>query len=533
MKNILILNNGTSHDLIASSHLISSMKKEDSNTNIEVVTFEEHRDLSVVINNVTQFHYLDSKTISSIIENPLYSDAFAINKFTEVISPLAAQKWDEIINYSNDNISAYLMNAIGASEKVGAYINQSGAPKCSDKWSIFQNYVASGVTRQPIDKVTIRNHMAKTPIHSDIEKIKNNPDYAVVAGQNFSRIRLMKGSPATFIVGINLEAGYDGYGIEMDTYIDIIETLEESNDYKPVLLLNGKNYQRQIANDLNKHFNDNLISINIESIALPAVLSNLDSIISASNDQLAVADAMETRCIELRDFSGKTFTPTIFNPDNYVIYVKEERTLASDILLGLNEEFGTELPIDFMTSTNPVYKTVNDNFGNFQTQIRGDLNIQQELRYHVERSFFYNCLGYEKNSELIEHIRQNTEKDTLSEYIINLKSELTSTVKILLATLRSLKSVKNSESGLNSFITYLDNLIAVGKENTIVSSIIRNFEGRVENINANDIDSNIKAIETNLFELKSELQMLTNYMSELATETTSSIEQAVEMNQEG
>jgi ADP-heptose:LPS heptosyltransferase len=532
MKNILILSNGTSHDLITASHLIGSIKKEDPNTNIEVVTTEEFRELSDVVNNVSKFHYLDANIITSIIDNPLYSDAFAANKFMEVIAPIAQTQWDQIINYSNDNTSAFLINAIGDSTKVGTYINDNGAPRCTGKWSIFQNYVASGLTRQTIDKVTVRNHMAKVPLHTDIEKIKTNQDYSVVASQNFSRIRQMKGSPATFIVGINLESGYDGYGMELDTYIDIIENLEESSDYKPVLLLNGKNYQRQMANDLNKHFNNNLISINIESVALPSVLANLDTMISGSNDQLAIADTMEAKCIELRDFSGKTYTPVIINSENYIIYVKEEKTIASDILLALNEEFGTELPIDYMTSSNPVYKTVQDSYGNFQTQIRGDLDIQQELRYHIERSFFYNCLGYEKNTELIDHIKENTEKDVLNKYIVNLKSELTCTVKVLLATLRSLKGVKNSENSLNSFISYLDNLIAVGRENTIVSSIVRNFEGRVENIDAHDVDSNIKAIETNLFQLKSELQTLTNYMSDLATDTVSPTTQAVEINKE-
>jgi ADP-heptose:LPS heptosyltransferase len=532
MKNILILSNGTSHDLITASHLVGSLKKENPSTNIELVTTEEFRELSDVVNNVSRFHYLDASIVTNIIDNPLYSDAFAINKFMEVIAPLGQTKWDQIINYSNDNISAFLINAIGETTKIGTYINNSGAPRCTGKWNIFQNYVASGLTRQTIDKVTVRNHMAQVPLHTDIEKIKTNEDYSVVASQNFSRIRQMKGSPATFIVGINLESGYDGYGMELDTYIDIIETLEESSDYKPVLLLNGKNYQRQIANDLNKHFDNNLISINIESVALPSVLSNLDTIVSSSNDQLAIADTMESKCIELRDFSGKTYTPLTTSPENYIIYVKEEKTIASDILLALNEEFGTELPIDFMTSTNPVYKTVQDNYGNFQTQIRGDLNIQQELRYHIERSFFYNTLGYEKNTELIDHIKTNTEKEVLSEYIVNLKSELTCTVKILLATLRSLKGVKNSETNLNSFITYLDNLIAVGKENTIVSSVIRNFEGRVENIDTNDIDSNIKAIETNLFQLKGELQTLTNYMSDLASDTVEPTVQSVELNKE-
>lgn len=515
MKNILILNLGTTNDLLSSAHLIGAIKTSDSNTNIEIVTAKENQDIANIINNVSKVHFLDTQLIKNVLENKLYSDAFAINEFMSVINPLTEGNWDKVINYSNDNVSSYLISALNAENKVGTYINDIGAPRHTGQWSIYQNFVASNLMRQSIDKITIRNHMVGLPVYSDIEKIKNSADYSMVAGQNFSRIRKMNGSPATFVIGINLESGYDDYSMELDTLTDLIEAMEESTDYKPVLLLNGKNYQRQLANDLNKQFNNNLISINIETIALPSVMANLDALISTSSDQLTIADTMDVKSIELRDFSGKTYTPTVFNSGNYTIYAKEERTLSSDILLALNEEFGTELPINYMSSENPVYKSVQDDYGSFFTQIRGNINIQKELRYHIERSFFFQAMGYAKNEELFSHIRENTEGEHLTKFITTLKSELTSTVKILLATLRSLKSVRNSQSNLDSFVSYLDTLITIGKEDSIVSSIIRNFEGRIENIEADNIDTNIKSIETNLFQLKSELQALTNIMADL------------------
>jgi len=303
--------------------------------------------------------------------------------------------------------------------------------------------------------------------------------------------------------------------------------MEDSGDFKPVLLLSGKNYQRQIANDLNKRFNNKLISINVDTIAVPSVIANLDAIISTSNDQLAIADAMEVKAFEIRDFNGGTYTPTLVGSDNYVIYTKEERTLASDLLLAINEAFGTELPIDFMNSVNPVYKSVQDDYGIFFTQIRGSLNVTEELRYHIERSFMLQTMGYPKNTELFDHIRDNTEKDQKTKFVSELKSELTSVVKVLLGTLRSLKGVRASQQNLNSFINYLDTLISAGKNDSTVSAIIRCFEGRIENIDANDVDSNMKEIEKNLFSLKTDLQSLTTIMSDLTeeqqTESTHSV----------
>ena len=153
------------------------------------------------------------------------------------------------------------------------------------------------------------------------------------------------------------------------------------------------------------------------------------------------------------------------------------------------------------------------------TQIRGKLDIQKELRYHMERSIHLQTMGYERNEDLITHIRENTEGAQITEFVNNLKSELTTTVKVLLATLRSLKGVKSSKSNLNNFISYLDTLITAGREDTFIGSLIRNFEGQIENIEANDIDTNMKMIENHLFELKNNCQYVTNMMTDLLSDS--------------
>ena len=515
MSKILILNFGTSHDFIDSINLIAAQKAEYPRSQIEVMTFKKFEGLTPIINHVHKFHFVDEKMINQILENPLYSDAFAINQFTQDLEGCLGESWDKVINYANDNFSSYLISALESHELIGSRIDSNGIVRSSNQWSIYQNFVASQLNRQVLSKAFVRNHIAEIPLHSCYETIKIHPDYSMVAGQNFNRIRQMNGSATSIVIGLNLNNGHDGYQIDIDVYSDIIETLSDAQDFAVVLLLSGENYQRQMANELNKRFDNKLISINIDTIALPSVLSNIDTIVSSSNDQLAIANLMEVRTIELRDAEAKTKTPLSSFNGNYIIYQNEKSHMASDITLALNEEFGTQLPIDFLNTTNPTYKVVKDDYGVFQTQIRGDINIQEELRYHIERSFFLQLFGYPKNASLFEHIKENTEPEVLVSFVSHLRSELTSPVKILLATLRSLKGVKTSKSNLNSFIGYLDNLILTGKENTLVSSCIRLFEGKIENINTNDIDSNIKAIEDNLFELKANLQILTNIMSDL------------------
>ena len=531
-ENILILNLNTGHDIATSAYLIGAIKTEKPQASVEILVDKKHEGVARILSGVSAVHTIDTEMIQTIYDNPLYSNAFAVNEFTSSIKDISEKEWSHIVNYSNDDISSYLISSINAENKVGTSITVNGAAKCSDVWSIYQNHVASKQTRLPIDKVTIRNHMMNLPVQNDYLKVKHDENYSVVAGQNFRRIREMKGSAGTFVVGISLEQSQNGHSFDMETYTEIIEALEESDDYKAVLLLNGKNYQRSIANELNKNFNNSLISINIDIAALTSVVSNLDAIVSTSNETLAIADLMETKCIEVKDANATHQAPYAMNQGSYTIFQKDTRPLASDVLLALNEEFGTELPISCMQSDNQVYKSINDEYGQLYTQIRGSLDVQAELRYHLGRSYFFETLGYPRNNELLKHIHENTDKEQLMHFVSSLRSELTSTVKLLLATLRSLKGVKNSEGNLNTFIGYLDNLISVGKQDSLTGDIIRNFEGKIENIETNDIDTNIKSIEDYLFALKTDLQILTGYLGDLVQPSTTEDTTSVQGQQE-
>lgn len=518
MKNILVINFGKENEIITSSYLIGALKENNPHAHIHLLTYSAHVEFAKTLNGIHTIHTIDSDLIQNILKNPLYSDAFAVNSFMDIIAPIQSLEWEQVVNYSNDQVSSFLISAINAKEKSGTYINHYGVAQTDDKWSLYQNYVASGMSRAAIDKVTIRNHIVKAPFSYQSERFVNNPDYTMVASQNFSRIRAMKGTNQAFVVGISLAAGFDGHQMTTEQYADLIEAIEESDDCKAVLLLDGKNYQRELANELNYQLGNSLVSINVDTVALPSVLSNIDMFVSPANHQLAMADAMDVKCIEVRECNANHLRAQSIASENYLIYAKEDKTLVSDILLAINEEYGTQLPVTSLSSTNPTYKVLHDDYGPFMTQIRGEINIKHELRYHIERSYFLQILGYDQNAELFEHIRENTDQEVLGSYIQELKSELTSTVKVLLATLRSLKGVKSSKTNLQSFIGYLDTLMSAGKTDSTVGAIIRYFEGQIENIQETDVDSNMHTIENRLFELKSNLQLLTNIMSDLTTD---------------
>ena len=478
MKNILILNFGSSKDILMSAHLISSIKSESPNSRITLCTLQKNKEIAAILSGVNEYHFVNSDFIVEAEKNDLYPDAHALNEFSENIQGIIGTQWDTVVNYSNDNISTYLMKAVSATELVGAYVNNDGVIKTASKWATLQNYVLTTKSKPAIAVPLVRNMMLNTPIYADARKINISEDYMRVASQNFEKVRQMKSHSQAKIIGINLEVCYSGHALELQSLKDLIETFEDSEQFKVVLLTSGKSYQKEIVNTLNGFFDNKLISINVDSVATSAVISNLDLLISCANNQSYIADALEVKVIEIKG-SNITNAPSVIGVDNIIIYQADVSAMANDIILAINEEFETELPISALNSTNPTFMCIQDEYGVSYSQMRGDIDVQRELRSHVERAILFQTMGFAKDEQLIEQIQRGMPKEEIELFVTTVKSEVTSTVKLLLASLRALKGVKNSMSQINTFIGYLGNLIQAGNEDSISSSLLRIFDGNI------------------------------------------------------
>lgn len=513
---ITILENETNY--LKASHFINSLVKENPHCEVAILTYSQNEKMTSLMSNVAQVFYIDSDYITSTLESPLFSDAYALNALTNALDECLETQWDDVINYSNDTIGTYIVSALEANRLTGTTISKFGSPLTSNQWATYLNFVNPNRENHLISNNTVRHYMMNMPYHQEGNKIKINEEYSAIATQNMTKIRKTKETTSNAdIIAISLETGMDGQIIDFHSLCEMIDTLESSDRYRAVLLLTGKPSEKQLVNDLNYKFDNNLISISTDYSALPSVLMNVDALVSVRNNQMAIADLLETRIIEIDTRETRTSNLFSVNPGNFLIKQLNNENICSDVNFILNQEFETDLPVQSMNSINKTYAQLQDDYGTFSTQIRGELNLQSELRYHIERMFHYQLMGYPTNNELIEHIKENTNKEDLEFFSSQVKDELTDTVKILLAALRSLKGVKQSKNNLQSFIGYLDTLIVRAKSDSITSGALAIFEGEIENINSTDSEDNIKAIEQNLFGLKNNLQMLTNILTDLVT----------------
>jgi ADP-heptose:LPS heptosyltransferase len=517
MHNTLISALGNHSDILNCSVLINSLIKSNPNTRISVLTYKENESIIETIPHISKVHYLDKNTINQYFENPLFSDAFAINQFTSDLSICLTTTWDTIINFTNDSVSSLLLSSLQSKEVIGTSIAHNGAPNSSNRWASYLNYVNGNQPIHFIDNNFVRHHMCNTPIFQSGDFIKVDENYSAVAFKNFQKIRQTKNNG--LIVGISLLNDDSGHSLDQDSLKDIIDILETSESYRVVLLLNGKEEEKNTVNSLNKQFNNSLISINTDFTTFSAVAVHLDCLISTSNIHARIADLVGTKLIQISNAINTVYQ----NANNHFILSDNHMNWSNDALFLINQEFNSSLPVGSMNTDLCTYSLIEDEVSIIRTQTRGPINIQQELRYHVGRCYHMAMMGYPINSELLNHIRTVTSPDDIEQFINESKDELTNTVRVLLATIRSLKVASQSKQNLLSFISHLDSLILKGQLQTLTAAAVALFEADLEKINSSNSDENMKFIEKRLFDLKNDLQIFTNILGELANGKSESL----------
>ncbi len=520
MNKILIVSLGTSKQLLSSAHLMDTLRANYPHTELHLLIDESHRSYAPLLNHVSKFHMIQTEKIKKIVDGRLFSNGYALETLGENLAEVMNENWDQVINQSNTTLSTLMTTVMLTENKIGVSLSDKGTTKHSCDWSLTMNYVNSSARRSPIESNIIQSNLIGAPWRSASEPLKISDEYSQIANQNFGRIRTMKAGDSK-VIGISLSQGYDGSYLSKETLSEVIGTLRESTQYIPVLLIDSKQpSQKNMVNELNLDFNNSLISINIDLTAFTAVARNLDLFVSPATDQLVLANLMQTESIELRNAEPFAVEPIVSTEHSRVLYFTEEKQLGSDIIFSINELFESEMPVETMVTKNKSFACVKDEYGYFFSQIRGDVDLHSELNYHISRSIFFNLLGYPENQHLFKDIQEKCQKDHLKEYVNIVRSDLTGVVKILLATLRALKGMRNSQDSLNSFLGYYDQLLAYGTQDSIVGALIRFAEGRVEAIETDDAKENFVQIEKELFELKSNVQRVTEVCGYLMGDLT-------------
>jgi len=96
--------------------LINSLTA-DQETSVSLLVYGDSKAAANNLKNVAHQYVIDRKEIITLKTNKLFSDGFALEQLFITMAAIKSQQWDEIINFSNDMVGAYLTSYLKSSSK--------------------------------------------------------------------------------------------------------------------------------------------------------------------------------------------------------------------------------------------------------------------------------------------------------------------------------------------------------------------------------------------------------------------------------
>ena len=482
MKNILIINLKGIEDIYQSAHFIRSLHKKHSNSNISYLIFDECEESIRCIKNIKNIYTIPRDKIATFFNNAIYNIGFAINELDYALRPTLSAKWDNIINYSNNKLSTYLTSYLthaNATPFSGIKFNQIHSVVYSDQWAQAYNDVLTSFFPSPMTIVDVLN--TQNDLDDSSEEIINvQASHDKKVAHNFKMVKKMNNDSK--IVGIRMLGSKKASNLSLSTVIDVFKLLIDYKKTTPILLIRPNDYERNLANEVNKNMNSKILSIESDFVALPSIIKNLDLLISPESPEKHLADLLDVSCLELSLDPISLFQKRTVNPKSYVLSYRIDQNSFSDnpdinqfrnlrgiqidlkpkdifkcsqIALGYAD---TEEAFDSFTQCS-LYTPIKDSLGTFFVNKSGFINPHLEMKHLMGRFILSDILDFGKIQEITRHIVKTFDKKTIISWVEEENNGFSLAIKDLLATIRSLIKVQESMKNGDIFVQSLDNLL--------------------------------------------------------------------------
>ena len=125
--------------------------------------------------------------------------------------------------------------------------------------------------------------------------IKSNKIHDRTAINNLDRLRSLKSQDANrvSIIGIQVSSASIVKEIPEDTLIETIRLINSSETMIPILLTAPTEEEKKKASRINKEFENKLVSVEADFIALPSVLKNIDLLLTPDTSIKHLADLLD------------------------------------------------------------------------------------------------------------------------------------------------------------------------------------------------------------------------------------------------
>lgn len=547
MKKILIINLRRLGDVFSTAHLINSMTAGTLNQ-VSILTYKESSRASENLKNITNLFEIDRKGIITLKTNKLFSDGFAFEQLFNQLSEIKNQHWDQIINYSNDVVGAYLTSYLKDSCKqvIGVHYNNNRNIVAQNEWELMFNDVLPVVKYAPLHFVDCYHKMTGTTLVKDGAKLNNNPSYNETAFNNINAVRRECGEANSKIIGIQLKTADPAKDIPENILHDLVNLIKKNAELIPFILIAPNDDERRVATEFNKAHNDQIVVVEADLQAIASVLMNIDILVTPDTAIKHIADLTDTPVLEVSLGHAPFLKQGTYSKDgmiltdvvssrvfNQIEVVNQTSITASDIMICILYSLTRTKSIKPRLSNNvTLYQASFDQMGIRYTPVAGTINTKIEIHRLMSRQLINSMFEQNPDAYIYRDVC-NLDLKTATDWTNSEKSVVTNVMKDILGTLRSLLlSVENRKSS-RDFVGNLGKLIEHVDSESLVQIPVAMFKSKIESINAKTFEENAKEVELLLYELKSDMQKILQCLKELEVQINANkMEEMITRNQE-
>lgn len=538
MKKILIINLRRLGDVFSTAHLINSMTATGTNY-VSLLTYKESSKAAENLRNIQELYEIDRKEIITLKTNKLFSDGFAFEQLFNQISNIKSQEWDQIINYSNDIVGAYLASYLKDSCKhvIGVHFNGQRNVVTQNDWELLFNDVLPVVKYAPVHFVDCYHKMAGVSLVKEGAKLKTNPRYNESAFNNINAVRKAHHVPEgqSKIIGIQLKTADASKDIPEQTLHELITLIKANEELIPFLLIAPNDQERRMAEEFNKRHNDELVVVEADLLAVTSVLMNIDLLITPDTAVKHIADLTDTPVVEVSLGHAPFLKQGSYSKDALILTdtiatrgFTKGSTGSQTSISALDIMATTLYALTRSKSIKPrlsagvtLYQASYDQMGIRYTPIAGTIDTKIEIQRLMSRQLINAMFEQNPDQEIYSDVC-NLDLTTASESVAQEKNIVTNVMKDILGTLRSLLQSTENRKSSKDFVMNLGKLISHIEGDSLVQIPVAMFKSKIEAINVKTFEENAKEVEVLLYELKSDMQKILQCLKELEVQINAS-----------
>jgi ADP-heptose:LPS heptosyltransferase len=550
VKKVLIINLRRLGDVFSTAHLINSLSATGENQ-ISLLTYKESSKAAANLKNISNLFEIDRKEIISLKTNKLFSDGFAFEQLFNQIQPVKEQEWDQIINYSNDTVGAYLCSYLKDSARVvtGVHFGSERNIVTQGEWELLFNDVLPVVKYAPVHFVDCYHKMTGTEVSKNGEKIRTRPDYNEAAFNHINNIRRAHNTSEhnSKIIGIQLKTADIAKDIPENILHDFINLIKNNSELIPLILIAPTDEERRAAEAFNKTHNNELIVVEADLIAIASVLMNIDLLVTPDTAIKHIADLTDTPVIEVSLGHAPFLKQGSYSKESLILtdvisnreFTRNTNSThatnitAQDILVSVLYALTKTRTIKPRLSHDvTLYQGSFDQMGIRYSPVAGTVNTKIEIHRLMSRQLICSMFGQTIDATLYQDVC-NIDLASAVAWTNFEKSAVTEVMKDLLGTLRAvIQSTENRKSS-RDFVLNLGKLIGHVDNECLVQIPVSIFKSKIESLNSKSQEENLKEAEVLLYELKADMQKILQCLKELEAQIGSyKMEDMIKRNQD-